>query len=774
MPTEDFDLLDQQQDQQQAPQIDFGKYMRGIWKRKWLIVILTIVVAVPFYFHAKNQTPVYKCRVLFQSKVYGEQGKNFFDAETQVELRSQSFTERIAAALGLSLANSDTLFTSFDQVFSEYHTTTDPIITRYKIVIDELGTYYLYQKEGGYRTVVDSANVWDAVEKMRTVNGISFKLSPTFVFQPAEFHFRVRPFENGVKFLQYEIEKDWNRTGTIMVMDLKGEDPALIPEQLNRVAEVYLKEIQKLKLLDTDSYLEMLGRKLAAAEQNMKRSEGNLRKFYSQYPLSLDNEKKNLMDLVNENEQALRSFPFQRKQLTNMLMRLEASVNSEYEQQYRREVVHGLADFPGMQQETDLIIYRQNLLTLEKKHNELSMNYSDEHKDVVETARQIHEMQNKIIEFASNYRNTLAAKESEARKTKSMLETKLQSLPQDEYRLLELERNMSINEDQYKLLYNEMQKLQVSEASQDPGIRILDRAIRPNKPINPSKRTQVMLGGGLGFLLGLLISIIIDILDKSLHTLKEVERHLNLPIIGTIPIVSFKDIPDFRDDQKALQIDRQLVTHDYSPTPIGEAYRALRTQLLFSKETDQIQTLLITSISPEEGKSFTASNLAIIFAQQRTNTLLVDADLRRGVQHNTFSVSKEAGLSQFLSNKGTLSDLVQKTHIPNLSVLSCGPFIPNPSELLGSMQMRRFIAEVKRKFDFIIFDAPPLDAATDSVVLGTFVDAVTVVVKAGATNKKSAKERMEIFNSVPANLIGVVVNGTEEALMKSSYSYYHY
>ena len=319
-----------------------------------------------------------------------------------------------------------------------------------------------------------------------------------------------------------------------------------------------------------------------------------------------------------------------------------------------------------------------------------------------------------------------------------------------------------------------MQKHQVAAASQESGIRILDDAKRPTKPINPSQKSQVMIGAGLGFFLGLLISVGIDIGDFSLRTLKEVEKHLNLKVIGTIPVITFEDIPEYRDDQKARQIDKQLVTHDYSPTPVGEAYRSLRTHLMFSRDTEQTQSLLITSIGPEEGKSFTASNLASILAQQHTNTLLVDADLRRGVQHNTFSVRKEPGLTNFLSNRTTLSGIVQPTHIPNLSVVSCGSLIPNPSEQLGSLKMKRFLAEVRRKFDFIIFDAPPLDAATDSVVLATLVDAVTLVVRAGKTNRKTAKERLEIFETVPANMIGVIMNGTEEALLKSSYSYYHY
>jgi len=217
-----------------------------------------------------------------------------------------------------------------------------------------------------------------------------------------------------------------------------------------------------------------------------------------------------------------------------------------------------------------------------------------------------------------------------------------------------------------------------------------------------------------------------------------------------------------------------LVTHDYSPTPIGESYRALRTQLMYSKNTGRIQSLVLTSISPGEGKSFTASNLAIIMAQQKTNTLLVDADLRRGVLHNTFSVGKEPGFTNYLSNKSTLSAIVQQTHIPNLSVLSCGSMIPNPSELLGSQQMKRFLEEVRRKFDFILFDTPPLDAATDAVVLGVQADAVAVVVRAGDTNRTVAQEKLEIFQTVPARLIGVILNGSETALVNNSYSYYHY
>ncbi|MBN1560742.1 polysaccharide biosynthesis tyrosine autokinase [candidate division KSB1 bacterium] len=773
MAMEDFQAFEESFDAGQTNQIDFVKFIKGIWKRKWLILCLSCIVAIPFYFVAKNQVPRYKCRVVIQSKKVGSDEYNIFDGETQAEIRSQSFTERMAAILGLAYAVSDSVYKELDEVFLEYQTTTNPVEAQYKIVIDKLGTYYLFQKKGDVHVAVDSANVWDAVDTPRSINGISFRLNPNFSYKPGEFNFRIRPFIKGFKFLDYKIAKSFNRAGNFMVLELEDVDPDLIPKLLNRIAETYLAEIKRLKLMDSDTYRDMLSRNLAAAEENVKNSEEYLHRFYSQYPLSLDAEKKNLMNQLSANETALRTLPSQRRTLTNLLTKLD-NPEDGYEMEYRRVVIQQIANLTPMADEPELVIYRQNLGNLEREYDRLYAQYSAEHKDVINYARRIKETQDKIVQFASNYRNILAEQESKHRKEKSELETRLYALPSDERRLMELERKKQVDEELYTAFYVEMKKLQVSSAGSDTGIRILDRAVRPTKPVNPSKNMQVMIGAGLGFMLGLVLSIGIDVADRSLHTLKDVERYLNLPVLGTIPVVSFKDIPDFRDDQKASQIDRQLVTHDYSPTPVGEAYRALRTQLLFARGSEQIRTLLITSISPEEGKSFTASNLAIIMAQQRTNTLLVDADLRRGVQHNTFSTSKDPGLTSYLSNKATLVGLIQPTHVPNLSVLSCGSLIPNPSELLGSMQMRRFVAEVKRKYDFIIFDAPPLDAATDSVVISTLVDAVAVVVRAGKTNRNNAKERLNIFHSVPANLVGIVMNGTQEANMKSAYSYYHY
>ncbi len=773
-PMEEFDLLQQTVDQDEETSVDINRYLRGIWKRKWLAVLLAILVSIPFYYRAKNQMPVYKASVFIKTKAFDKDAGRILNKERQVELRSRTFMEQVTARMGLALTDirGDTVLDK-DEVFAEFYTSTSPVPGWYAIVLSETGHYYLYKKDDPQQTVLDSANVWDAVDRARTVNGFTFRFNPMFVKTPKQVQFKIRPFDKAVRLLNSRLTVVISKTGATMRIDMRGTDPDKLPEELNRIAEVYVEETLELKQRDISSRRKTLEQRLAAADEQVKKAATALKRFYEKYPLSLDAEKRSILDRLQTCNRYLRELPQQREQLTQLLDRLRKNDGENDPQQYRRLIVRSIANFPAMSNEPTLALLRETLAAQERRYDQLLDAYSADYPPIIELKEQIKETQDKIIAFASQYRNTLVEKEKQYRDQLAEIQVQLKKLPNDEYQLMELERNKEIADRIYNSLYSEIQKLSVSEIVESDEIAILDRAIRPSAPINPSKKQTVVLGGGLGLLLGILLAVVLEVLDKSIQTVDDIERYLHLPVIGVIPVVDFKDIPEFQDFEKVKLIDRQLVTDDYSPTPIGEAYRSLRTHLMFSKNTGRIQTLLVTSIQPEDGKSFTAGNLAIIVAQQRTNTLLVDADLRRGVLHNTFGVAKEPGLTNYLSTNTTLTEIVHQTHIPNLSVISCGSMIPNPSELLGSLQMRRFLEEVRRKFDLILFDTPPLDAATDAVVLGTQVDAVTVVVRAKKTDRNLAKEKLEIFQTVPANLVGVILNGSDTALVQN-YSYYHY
>ncbi len=772
---EEFENAQSGLEQQENSQIDLSKYFRAVLKRWWVLILCMVAVTIPFYLHVKNEVPIYSALVTVKSREFDKTATGLLDRERQIELKSRTFAEQVTAQMGhaLQLENNNPA-TSRDDVFYEFYTTTHPVPGRYKISLDEAGHYRLFQIDISPEIALDSANVWDAVTNSRTLNGLTFRLNSDFVQTPREITFKIRPFAKAVSDLMNGINVRFSNSGDFMVIEGQGADPDFLPEKLNQIAEVYVQEALRLKDRDISSKRKTLEKRLEAAEVEAKKADAALRGFYERYPLSLDAEKKGVVDELQACNRALRELPRQRDQLTQLLERLELTQQGPDPEQYRRFIVHQLAEFQGLATEPAMAILKETLLAQEKKYDLLMAQYSADYPPLKELEPSIIETQNNVIAFASKHRNTLVGMESDYRQKMEKIQAQMKKFPYDESELMELERNKRISDELYNLLYTELQKLQVSDLVASEEISILDRAIRPSYPINASKKKKVLLGGGIGFMLGIILAIGIELSDKTIKNVDEIEKHLRLQVLGAIPIVDFKDIAEYQDFEKAKQIDRQLVTHDYSPTPIGESYRALRTHLMFSKNTGKIHTLLITSISPEEGKSFTSSNLAIILAQQRTNTLLVDADLRRGVLHNTFSMVKEPGLTNYLSNIATLSSVVQQTHIPNLSIISCGSMIPNPSELLGSLQMRRFFEEARRKFDIILFDTPPLDAATDAVVLGTQVDAVAVVVMAGKTNRNVAKEKLEIFHTVPANLIGIILNGSDSALVQNYYSYYHY
>ena len=262
-------------------------------------------------------------------------------------------------------------------------------------------------------------------------------------------------------------------------------------------------------------------------------------------------------------------------------------------------------------------------------------------------------------------------------------------------------------------------------------------------------------------------------IDKSIKSRDEAIHFLRIPILGAIPKVKF-DAQEMLDSEKAKSISSQIVTHDYSPTPVGEAYRALRTSILFNKSIGKIRSLAISSAAPSEGKSFTATNLTITMAQQKSKTLLIDADLRRGVLHNTFNCRKKPGLTNYLTGVATLEEILQETYIPNLSLISCGSMIPNPSELLGSERMQKFIAGLAQRFDLVVFDTPPLLAASDAVILGTFVDGVALVVKSGGTHRDVIKRKLELFQNVQARMLGTILNQTGVEVAHEGYSYSSY
>ncbi|EPI00965.1 capsular exopolysaccharide family protein [Enterococcus faecalis 13-SD-W-01] len=207
-----------------------------------------------------------------------------------------------------------------------------------------------------------------------------------------------------------------------------------------------------------------------------------------------------------------------------------------------------------------------------------------------------------------------------------------------------------------------------------------------------------------------------------------------------------------------------LITLTNPSSPVAEQYRTIRTNIQFaSPGGQQIKTIVVTSSGPGEGKSTTAANMAVVFAQSGQRVLLVDADLRKPVLYKTFKLTNISGLSTILSTAGNIADEVQKTPIENLSVLPSGPKPPNPSELLNSPRMNQLLAEAKDLYDVIIFDMPPVVAVTDAQIMASKTDGTLLVVREHTSRKESLTKAKELLDMAQAKVLGVVYNGAEHS-----------
>jgi succinoglycan biosynthesis transport protein ExoP len=210
-------------------------------------------------------------------------------------------------------------------------------------------------------------------------------------------------------------------------------------------------------------------------------------------------------------------------------------------------------------------------------------------------------------------------------------------------------------------------------------------------------------------------------------------------------------------------------------SPVSEAYRKLRTSLIFSQTTRELRKVVVTSSSAAEGKSTTAANLAISFAQQGMRVLIVDADLRRPSIHQIFRLEREPGLSELILDRATLEQVTQQTLVPNLWAVTAGVQPPNPAEMIAGPRMRSIIGMFDAQFDMIIFDTPPILAASEGPVLSVRSDGVVVVVRAGETDRRSVQLAVHQLRTVGANTLGVVLNDVDGKVPKYGYydAYYY-
>ena len=217
-----------------------------------------------------------------------------------------------------------------------------------------------------------------------------------------------------------------------------------------------------------------------------------------------------------------------------------------------------------------------------------------------------------------------------------------------------------------------------------------------------------------------------------------------------------------------------LITQTDPKNPAAEAYRVIRTSIQFAQAGKSLKTIALTSCTPNEGKSTTIANLAVVLTQAGKSVLLIDCDMRNPTVHKNFKLSNKVGLSSCISMGTALADAVQETGIENLDALTGGVIPPNPSELLGSERMQHILVRAKEEYDYVLLDTPPVLPVTDALVLGNLVDGVILVLDSGEIKVEMARDVKNQLVNAGANILGVVLNKVRSEHHGYGYGYYYY
>ena len=358
------------------------------------------------------------------------------------------------------------------------------------------------------------------------------------------------------------------------------------------------------------------------------------------------------------------------------------------------------------------------------------------------------------------------------------MSARLEMLPTQTLKYARYVRELELNENLYVTMKQKYEESRITQAGQRGKVRILDSALTAEK-VKPNKRKNLILGIFLGLGLGVGSAFIRELLDTTVKAVEQLERK-GLTVLGIIPEMHQKVGKLSTNSTKGpskggLDFQRRLITHEYPKSPISESYRSLRTNISYSSSSDRkIRSILVSSPQPGEGKSTTVANIAITFAQMRKRVLLIDADLRKPVQHNVFGHSKGPGLAEYLvGDINEIDQLIRKTKIDNLFIVTAGVPPPNPSELLGSDRMGRLVDKLEQEWDIVLFDSPPIVAVTDSSMISSEIDALIMVVKAGQTDRSAVDRALDTVKNVKSPLIGVVLNAANPESLSGKYSYYY-
>lgn len=587
------------------------------------------------------------------------------------------------------------------------------------------------------------------------------------------------------------------------VEGIKGSDVLLVsytdgnPEKaakiVNTVIKNYIQQNVAANQQEAQTASKFLAEQLPNAEKSVREAELELRQFKEKHRIvALQEEAGAAVETINKLEQQISQVEAQLAHVTARLANLRAQAEVEPQQAVMSAQ---LSQTPGIQKVLAQLQEAQSTLALEKTRFQpnhptivnleervaaLKSLLNQRTSQIAGSNQQIEQKNLQLGELRQNLIAQITQAEAEQDGLKQQIATlsskfyayrqRADSLPQLEQTQRELERKLQAAQSTYQTLLTKVQEINVAENQKIPNARIISAALVPDYPQGPRKILFIIGGGAAGVLLGIITAFGLDLIDRSVKTVKEAKEVLKYTLLGVIP-ASGKHHKNHSSIAGVNRAVPRLIERDIPYFPVGNAYQILQANLKFLCSDTQLTSIVVTSSVAKEGKSEVAANLALIMASVGRRVLLVDADMRHPIQHHTWGLTNALGLSNVIIDRVNIDAAVQQV-APNLDVLCSGVIPPNPMALLDSQRMAKLTNTFKQKYDFVIFDTPAVVGTADAAILNEYTDGILLVVRPGVVDLDSANAAKDYLAQSNQKVLGIVINGVDLKSEPKSHLYY--
>jgi capsular exopolysaccharide synthesis family protein len=548
------------------------------------------------------------------------------------------------------------------------------------------------------------------------------------------------------------------RNSRLVDVRFASPDPQMAAVVANAIAKQYIEQNLEYKFMSTREASDWLGGQLAEQRKKLEESEQALQRYREQGNAVALEDRQNIVvqrlaDLSTAYTQA-RTGRIEKEALYNQLASLQNNRGA-------------LDSFPAVLSNTFIQGLKTQISDLQRQQAQLGEKLGENHPDMVKLASAIASTQarldGEIGKVVQSVRSEFLSAQAQERSLSNELETQKNdalALNRTGIEYSVLKREADSNKQIYEALMQRSKETGISGELKTSNIRVVDEAQQPRSPIRPRKLANLVLGIFGGLMVGLGLAFMLEFLDSRIKNPDEIQMRLGIPFLGIVPGLGPKELAG------DPLLDVGLPAH------FTEAFRGIRTNVVFSSEETGSRAVLVTSTQPAEGKTIVTANLAISLAQTGQRVLLMDSDMRRPRQHEVFGISASAGLSSVLAGRTKISDSVQKTTREGLWVLPAGPPPRNPAELLGSDRFKQLLKTLREHFDWVIIDSPPVMAVTDAAVIAHLATGVVFVVGCEQTARQLALRATRQLLAAKATFLGAILNRVD--LDSNPYYYSHY